>query len=210
VDVGAESTRPGATTLSQKDELSRLDPVILSLLKRYPGLISLDSYNPDTIEHYANISPSFIANDVTGFNNPRMIEVVAKYNLRCILSHFPKKHRQDIQAAHNDPNKISSVNQVLDELLSRQAEMIAAGIPKDHIILDPGIGFGKTPELNRKLIEFASLTPGQDVMIGYSKKKFLGEDRFDIDTNLKAGLLAIKSGARYLRVHDVAGHSIIL
>lgn len=210
VDVGAESTRPGATKISHEEELKRLDPVIIALLKKYPGLISLDSYNPDTIEHYAEISPTFIANDVTGFNNPRMLEVVAKYNLRCILSHFPKKQYQDIQAAHNDPDKISSASQVLDELLSRQAEMIAAGIPKEHIILDPGIGFGKTPELNRELIEFASLVPGRDVMIGYSKKKFLGEDRFDIGTNLEAGLLAIKSGARYLRVHDVAGHNIIL
>ncbi|MDQ5886174.1 MAG: dihydropteroate synthase [Patescibacteria group bacterium] len=210
VDVGAESTRPGATAVSHEVELQRLDPVIIALLKKYPGLISLDSYNPDTIEHYAEISPTFIANDVTGFNNSRMMEVVARFNLRCVLSHFPKKHNQDIQAAHNDPDKISSASQVLDESLSRKAEMIAAGIPEENIILDPGIGFGKTPELNRELIEFASLVPGQDVMIGYSKKSFLGKDRFEIGTNLEAGLLAIKSGARYLRVHDVAGHSIIL
>ncbi len=210
VDVGAESTRPGATAVSSEVELQRLDPVIIALLERYPGLISLDSYNPDTIEHYAEISPTFIANDVTGFNNPRMIEIAAKFNLRCILSHFPKKHYQDIQAAHNDPDKISSPNQVLDEMLEREDEMITAGIPSHNIIRDPGIGFGKTTKLNRALIEFARYLPGRDVMIGYSKKRFLGEDRFDIGTNLEAGILAIKSGARYLRVHDVAGHSILL
>lgn len=210
VDVGAESTRPGATAVPQEVELQRLDPVITALLEHYPRLISLDSYNPDTIERYAEISPTFIANDVTGFNNPRMIEIAAKFNLRCILSHFPKKHTQDIQAAHNDPVKINSLEQVLDEILEREAEMVAAGIPAQNIICDPGIGFGKTTKLNRALIEFARYLPGHDVMIGYSKKKFLGEDRFDIGTNLEAGILAIKSGARYLRVHDVAGHSMLL
>ena len=88
--------------------------------------------------------------------------------------------------------------------------MIAQGIAKSDIILDPGIGFGKTPEVNWELLEFAAVVPDAEVMIGYSRKKFLGENRFDLDVNLAAGRIAIASGAKYLRVHDVAGHARLL
>lgn len=210
VDIGGESTRPGATLVSIQKEIQRLDPVITPLIKKYPHRISIDSYHPETIEHFAKISPTFTLNDVTGFNNPRMIKVAKKFNLRCILSHLPMEYGQDIQAAHASKHPMNTPQQVVDELLEREAEMINTGIDRSNIILDPGIGFGKTKSLNRQLLEFAGLVPDHEVMIGYSRKRFLGEDRYDIDTNLAAGIIAIRSGAKYLRVHDVAGHNILL
>ena len=80
----------------------------------------------------------------------------------------------------------------------------------EQIILDPGIGFGKTPEVNEELLEFAKHVPGHQVMIGYSRKRFLGESRMELEPNLAAGRKAIAAGADYLRVHDVAGHTALL
>ena len=99
---------------------------------------------------------------------------------------------------------------VVDDLLARAATLQAAGLGKDQIMLDPGIGFGKTPELNRQLLEFARYVPDYQVMIGYSRKRFLGEGRMELEPNLAAGRLAIAAGAAYLRVHDVAGHQQLL
>jgi dihydropteroate synthase len=90
--------------------------------------------------------------------------------------------------------------------LARAELLLAKGVPKANIILDPGIGFGKTPELNRQLLEFAAKVPDYRVMIGYSRKRFLGEQRMELEPNLRAGRIAIAAGAAYLRVHDVAGH----
>ena len=87
---------------------------------------------------------------------------------------------------------------------------MAGGLGEDKIILDPGIGFGKTPELNHWLLRFAAEVPGIEVMLGYSRKRFLGENRFDIEPNLEAGKIAIAAGAKYLRVHDVRSHAALL
>lgn len=80
------------------------------------------------------------------------------------------------------------------------------GLEENKIILDPGIGFGKTMELNRELLTFADDVPGYRVMIGYSRKRFLGDNRMDLGPNIEAARIAIDHGADYLRVHDVAGH----
>ena len=208
IDVGAESTRPNATVLTPSEEWQRLEKILPELLREFPSKISLDTYHPETVRKVSAIGP-VIVNDVTGFNNPEMMRVVTESGFRCIVSHFPEIHGQNIQAAHSG-ELVDSFDQVKDELLSKRQRMISMGIKADKIILDPGIGFGKTPELNRQLLEFASQVPGVDVMIGYSRKRFLGENRMDIEPNLEAGKIAIKSGAKYLRVHDVAAHKQII
>ncbi|HVS58389.1 MAG TPA: dihydropteroate synthase [Candidatus Saccharimonadales bacterium] len=206
IDVGAESTRPNATPLTPAEEWQRLENVLPTLLKKYPRKISLDTYHPETVERAAALGP-FIVNDVTGFAHPEMIAAAARHTLPCIISHLPNSAHGDAQAAHRG-SLLDDINQVRDELLARKKTLEQAGIT--DIILDPGIGFGKTPELNRQLLAFAREAPDERVMIGYSRKRFLGEQRMELEPNLAAGRIAAQAGARYLRVHDVAGHHSLL
>ena len=201
VDVGAESTRPNAATVSESEEWQRLEPVLTVLLAEFPGKISLDSYHPETIRRAFAIGP-VIVNDVTGMNNPAMIAVVASLKPRVIISHLPGR---DIQKAHADA-PTATIQEVKNDLLAKAQLLQTKGLSKEQIILDPGIGFGKTMGLNRQLLRFAEQVPNFEVMIGYSRKRFLGENRMELEPNLEAGKVAIKSGAKYLRVHDVAGH----
>ncbi|HSX07364.1 MAG TPA: dihydropteroate synthase [Candidatus Saccharimonadales bacterium] len=207
VDVGAESTNPRSRALTPAQEWQRLEPVLAELLPAFTDKISLDSYHPETVERAVKkFGPHFIVNDVTGMNNPAMREVVAEYHLKCIASHLPARFGTDIAAAHHAAT-LDDEQIVLRELLERRAQLMALGVPQTDIILDPGIGFGKTPELNRKLLGFAKLVPDSQVMIGYSRKRFLGEERFQTAPNLAAADVAIQNGAAYLRVHDVAAHA---
>ncbi len=201
VDIGAESTRPGATPLSPDEEWQRLGPVLVPLMAKYPGKLSLDTYHPETAEK-ALARGEIIINDVTGMNNPAMVEVVAKHKTGCIISHLPGA---DPQAAHQG-ELVDDVQVIVGDLLAKAELLQKRGLPKNRIILDPGIGFGKTPELNEKLLKFARYVPDYPVMIGYSRKRFLGDKRMELETNLKAGKIAIAAGAAYLRVHDIAGH----
>lgn len=210
VDVGAESTRPNATPLSADDEWARLEPVLPTLLRLYPGQISLDSYHPETIRLAFTIGP-IVVNDVTGMRNPAMIDAVVELQARCIISHLPQhpNTKGTVQAAHSQ-EQLSDIEVVKSDLLAKEAELVDRGLPAEKIILDPGIGFGKTPKLNRQLLAFADRVLGKSVMIGYSHKRFLGDNRMELAPNLLAGQVAAASGAQFLRVHDVAGHRVIL
>lgn len=222
VDVGAESTNPKKSEppLTSQQELARLLPVLRELIQAHPGQISIDSYHPETIAALAEeFGPNFIANDVTGMNNPAMREVVAQYGLRCVISHLPAKFGTDIQAAHHD-EKLSEITIVKEELLARRQELIKLGLAAEKIILDPGIGFGKTMQLNWELLKFPELVPGIPVMIGYSRKRFLATDpktgellhginRYSKEVNLGAAEIAVAAGAHYLRVHEIVVYKLI-
>jgi dihydropteroate synthase len=201
VDVGAESTRPNAVSLTADEEWQRLAPILSTLIPIYPNKISLDSYHPENIKRAFDIGP-IIVNDVTGMNNPDMVRIVSELKPTVIISHLPTT---DIQAAHRLV-PIHSVEQVKEGLLARAQLLEDKGLKRDQIILDPGIGFGKTMELNRELLNFAEQIPEFKVMIGYSRKRFLGDNRMELEPNLGAGRIAVDSGAAYLRVHDVAAH----
>jgi dihydropteroate synthase len=135
-----------------------------------------------------------------------MAEVISRHQATCIIGHLPGN---DIQAAHAG-KLVDDINQVTRELLRKAARLERAGLRTDQIILDPGIGFGKTPDINQKLLRFAEEVPTYKVMIGYSRKRFLGENRLELEPNLRAGQIAAAAGAAYLRVHDVAGHRQLL
>lgn len=205
VDVGAESTRPNATPITDDEEWRRLEPVLKVLIAQHPGKVSLDTHHPKTVERAFAIGP-VIVNDVTGMNNPAMVRIVTKFKSATIISHLPK---MDIQKAHR-LSPVSTVEEVTHDLLAKAQILESGGLKHKQITLDPGIGFGKTMELNKKLLEFAKAVPDYAVMIGYSRKRFLGENRMDLGPNLEAGKIAITSGATYLRVHDVAGHVHLL
>lgn len=205
LDIGAESTRPGAAPLTADQEWQRLEPVLKELMKRFPNKLSVDTYHPETATRALGLG-DIIINDVTGMNDPAMVGIVVAHQAGCIISHLPGS---DIQAAHRG-ELVDEVDTVRTDLLAKAAELESRGLKRERIILDPGIGFGKTPRLNRELLEFAKQVPDYKVMIGYSRKRFLGEQRMELAPNLEAGRLAVAAGAAYLRVHDVAGHRQLL
>jgi dihydropteroate synthase len=205
VDIGAESTRPGATPITPEEEWRRLHYVLEWFSTLYPNKLSLDTYHPETVRQALHLR-RFIINDVTGLSQPDMADVLVEHQTRCIIGHLSGT---DIQAVHK-AKPIDSLQQVIDELLNTAATLEAKGLHRSKIILDPGIGFGKTEDLNWQLLEFASYVRDYRVMIGYSRKRFLGDKRMELETNLAAGRVAIAAGAAYLRVHDVAGHRQLL
>jgi dihydropteroate synthase len=202
VDVGAESTRPNATPLTPQAEWQRLEPVLRPLLAN----ISLDSHHPEIFDAAFQIGP-VIMNDVTGLNDPKMVQSVIKHQppsvIICYLPNVTIQEAHRLQSVH-------TVQEIKDGLLAKARLLESKGTPHSHIILDPGIGFGKTMELNWKLLTFADEVPDYEVMIGYSRKRFLGEHRMALEPNLQAGETAIRHGAAFLRVHDVAGHGQLI
>ena len=198
VDVGGESTRPGARELWGWQEWGRIKKFFAAVKKSDLDItrFSLDTRQPYVAKKFLKLGGRMI-NNVSGFQDPKMIKLVAEYDAWAIVNHFPGK---TIAEVHEQ--KISSINQVKTNLLQKKSELVTAGVNSEKIILDPGIGFGKTMELNQELLTFAALVPAEKVMIGHSKKRFLGEDRKEKAPNVTAGETAITSGAWCLRVHD--------
>ncbi len=207
VDIGAESTNPWSSPLTAEQEWQRLELILPELMKHFPGKMSLDTYHPETAKQALEMGP-IIINDVTMFRNPALIQIVVRYQARCIVAHLSPASLT-IADAHKNP-RTTTLKQVKDELLAKRDELIAKGLPAEKIILDPGIGFGKTMELNRQLLKFPKEVPGIEVLIGHSRKRFLGEHRMEIGPNVEAAKIAIAAGAHYLRVHDVKAHKGLL
>ncbi len=201
LDVGGESTRPGAETILPSEEWKRVESVLKVLLEKYPKRISLDTRNPETAQRFLEIGGT-ILNDVSGFQDPKMRELAAQYQPLCIINHFPGRSIEEVHT-----HQIDSVQRIKEDLLKRREALVSAGVLPSNIILDPGIGFGKTMACNARLLEFAREVPEEKVLIGHSRKRFLGENRFDPDVNQKAAEKAIQAGAAYLRVHEVNGSS---
>ena len=195
IDVGGESTRPGAEVITAEEEWGRVGGILETLVEKYPRQVSLDTRHTENAEKFFRLGGMFL-NSVTGFSDPVMCELAAQFCVMCVVNHFPGKTAEEVHE-----QEISSINQVRDELLMRKAFMIRSGILPERIILDPGIGFGKTMGLNHQLLCFAEMIE-DPVLIGHSRKRFLGEDRFQSRPNREAAELAIKAGAKYLRVHD--------
>lgn len=209
IDVGAESTNPKSEPLTADEEWHRLEPVLGILCKEFPDRISVDTYHPHTARRALELGAAYI-NDVTMFRDPAMVDLAAEYGgkAKYIVGHLSPA-ASSIAEAHKT-NPTTSIEQVKNELLAKRQEMIDRGVPAASIILDPDIGFGKSlandHALNWQLLEFAREVPGVPVMIGCSRKRFLGEDRMKPSTSVNAAKLAVTSGAQYLRVHDVKAH----
>lgn len=205
IDIGAESTRPGAHEITANEEWQRLRPVIGILREYYPACIfSIDTRHAQIARRAINSwSSDLIINDVTGVHDPAMAEVLAEHGSRDIVSHLPAASGGDIAKAHTVTE--TNLNRVIDELHTQIEVLVGQGIERGKIIADPGIGFGKHRDLNRELVTFAQYTD-YPVTIGYSRKRFLGERRLDPAYNAEIGKIAAASGAAYLRVHDVTAH----
>lgn len=203
IDIGAESTRPGATMLSAEDEWQRLVPV-LNGLKDLP--VSIDTRNPTTaqkaLQQYHNIK---FLNDVSGFENEQMVQLGAKYAINIIVMHSLTVPADKSIVLTSPP--IETLGKWIHQKFSQLA---SAGISPDKIIFDPGIGFGKTTEQSRELIENAaelakiSHKLGTKLLYGHSRKSFLGDntDERDLETAQICAHLQVM-GVDYARVHNV-------
>ena len=207
VDVGGESTRPGAKEISLDEELSRVIPVIESISKEIDALISIDTRKAHVAAAATRAGASII-NDVSGLkHDPDMAKVVARHGATVIVMHM-KGTPQDMQ---HDPRYGDLISEIITSL--RESIDIAkrAGVEEEKIIIDPGIGFGKTVahnlEILNRLGEFKVL--GHPICIGTSRKSFIGKvlNETDTDSRLSGTIatctIAIAKGANIIRVHDV-------
>ena len=216
LDIGGESTRPGSQPVTADEELSRVLPVVSALSKEFPGtILSVDTYKARVAEEVLKSGAHWI-NDVWGLRaDPVLAEVVAGYQAYIVLMHNRSKPGNVELSASLGGHYVGAhydnlITEVCAELLGTVDLARQAGIPDEHIILDPGIGFGKTIEQNLYLLnhldEICSL--GFPVLLGASRKSFIGytldlppEER--LEGSLAAGAVGIMRGASILRVHDV-------
>jgi dihydropteroate synthase len=208
IDVGGESTRPGSDPVSQEEEVRRVVPVIRAILADRPdAIISIDTYRAATAEA-ALEAGARIVNDVTALRrDPRMAALAADAGCPMILMHMLGEPK----TMQRDPRYDDVVREVRDFLAARAEQAIAAGVEPENIILDPGIGFGKTLEHNLALLRHLDslVELGFPVLFGASRKRFIGritgvEDaRGRVSGTVAANVLAYERGATFFRVHDV-------
>jgi dihydropteroate synthase len=205
LDIGGESSRPGADSVPADEELRRVLPVLDGL--RDVGVpVSVDTTKPEVMGAALERGAAMI-NDITAFASPGALEVVARSEAALCLMHMQGRPR----TMQTDPVYGDVVAEVRGFLAARAQACAAAGIARERIVLDPGFGFGKTVDHNLALLahlgEIAAL--GFPVLAGWSRKSSLGritgrpaEDR--LAASLAAALLCAQRGARMVRVHDVA------
>ncbi len=206
IDVGAESTRPGAEPISVAEELQRLLPVIRGLVGRIDVPISVDTYKAEVAEAALKAGAQMI-NDISGLRfDPDMKDVVAKYQVPVVLMHI-KGQPKDMQ---QNPYYDDVIGEIANYLTESIEIALSAGIPRDRIIIDPGIGFGKrlmdNYEILRRLRELSRLEC--PILVGPSRKSFIGKvlnlppDQ-RLEGTIAAVVVAIQNGAHIVRVHDV-------
>lgn len=206
IDIGGESTRPGALPVSLKDELERVLPILKKIAPRVKIPISMDTSKAAVASACLNEGASFI-NDVSALSDPEMITVVARADVPVILMH----RKGEPQTMQKNPFYEDVVSEVFEFLKERIDFCLCHSIKKEKIFVDPGIGFGKTTEHNLSLLQNLKTLQalGCPIVVGASRKNFLrnlfGEKPEEVLAgSLTAALLAVERGADILRVHDVA------
>jgi dihydropteroate synthase len=206
IDVGGESTRPGAAPVTASEEIRRVVPVIERLRARTEAVISVDTSKPEVMRAAAAAGAGLI-NDVRALGVPGALEAAAATGCAVCLMHM----QGEPGTMQRDPQYVDVVREVKDFLLQRARACRSAGLPEERIVLDPGFGFGKTLahnlELMRRLPELTAC--GLPVLVGMSRKSSIaaltgrsGGDR--LYGSLAFAVIAVLNGARILRVHDVA------
>ncbi|OGW37899.1 MAG: dihydropteroate synthase [Nitrospirae bacterium RBG_13_39_12] len=207
IDIGGESTRPGSEPITIEEELRRTIPVIEALAKGINVPISIDTYKSEVAKRALDAGASMV-NDISGLRfDPKMPEVVSQYNVPVIIMHIkgtPKDMQQN--TVYGD-----LISEILDYLGDSIRVALKSGVSEDKIIIDPGIGFGKTFEHNLEIIhdlrKFSSLE--KPILIGPSRKAFIGKILGEAATGERlegtaaAVAISIMNGANIIRVHDV-------
>lgn len=204
IDIGAESTRPGAELVDETTELQRLIPVIEGIKERFDCCISIDTNKLKVMKTVLDLGVNMI-NDVRGFVAEGAFEALAASNAAICIMHM-KGLPKSMQKQTNYTDVVSEVETFL---LNRAGQAIATGINKNRITIDPGFGFGKTPAQNMQLLQQTQrLAEHYPVLFGLSRKStlgvILGDDSADrMVASVTGALLAVQNGAKIVRVHDV-------
>lgn len=207
IDVGGESTRPGAKVVSVQEELDRVAPIVEAIYKNIDTIISVDTSTPAVMEAAAQWGAG-ILNDVRALRREGAIEMAAQLKLPVCLMHMLGEPQTMQQEPHYEGDV---VNVIRDYLSERLKTCVASGMNKSALLIDPGFGFGKTLQHNLRLLnrldEFKKL--GVPILVGMSRKSMIGQViNKPFDERLHAGLalttLAVLKGANIIRVHDVA------
>lgn len=208
VDVGGESTRPGAEPVSADEEIRRTLPIVEALSKALEVPISIDTRKSAVAEAALDAGAS-IVNDVTGLEDPELAALVAKRGAGLVIGHL----RGELRTMQQDVAFGDAVVEVSDELAALADQARAAGIPSERLAIDPGIGFGKNLEHNLALlarVDEIRDRVGLPVLVGPSRKSFLGQltglaaSERDLATHVACSV-GVFAGAAAVRVHDVAG-----
>ena len=207
IDIGGESTRPGADPVTAEEEINRITPVLRELRKKSDIIISIDTYKAD-VARIALEYGADIINDISGFHREdTIIDVAKEFNAGCIVMHM----RGTPVTMQNEIVYDNIIGELVDYFRQTVTKLLDAGIKKEFICLDPGIGFSKTTEQNLYLINNLSTFSrlGHPILIGPSRKSFIG-NVLNIDRPIDriwgtaaAVCCAIYRGANIIRVHDI-------
>jgi dihydropteroate synthase len=205
IDIGGESTRPGAAAVPLGEELRRVIPVVEALASELPVPISIDTNKPEVMRAGIEAGAGLI-NDIMALSEPGALEAVAASGAAVCLMHMQGRPR-DMQMA---PNYQDVVAEVRDFLMQRLEACVAAGIPRERIVLDPGFGFGKNLAHNRALLKSLEeiVALGLPVLVGLSRKSMIGAlldrpPKERVSGSIAAAVVAVVKGARIVRAHDV-------
>lgn len=206
IDVGGESTRPGAAKVGLQEEMDRVCPVVERLQRELDVVVSVDTSSPEVMTQVLGLGVGLI-NDVRSFSRDGALEAVVGSSVALCVMHM----QGEPGTMQNAPRYHSVVEEVLAYLEQQAARLIAAGVDRQQIVLDPGFGFGKTLEHNLQLLNGLSTfsAAGYPVLAGLSRKSMIGtildkpvDER--VAGSVAAALIAVQKGAAIVRVHDVA------
>ena len=206
IDIGGESSRPGADPISAEEEIKRISPLLSELVKNTKSTVSIDTYKSSTA-NYALNNGAFLVNDISGLSfDKEMVDIVIRHNAPVVIMHM----KGTPKTMQKNPNYDNVVDEICDFLTNQVNFAINKGVSSDKIIVDPGIGFGKTLNDNYKII--AKLNQicdlGYPVLVGPSRKSFIGATLDEpvekrLEGSITAAAMCYHSGAKILRVHDV-------
>ena len=205
LDIGGESTRPGSIRIDEKTEFERVIPVVKAIRKEFDVAISIDTYKPQIMQAALDEGADMI-NDVCALESEASIEIIKSFEAPVCLMHI-SGNLNDI--ANPKPNT-DVIADIIDFFQKKTTDLISQGLHSKQLIIDPGIGFGKTIEDNLKILKHldAFTELNYPVLIGTSRKKFIGQilDR-DIEQRLSGTMttqiMSYLSGCRIFRVHDI-------
>jgi len=204
VDIGGESTRPGSLPVSPEEEISRIIDVIRETAPSLSVPVSVDTMHPETAEAALDAGASII-NDVSGLRDDDMIKLVSSSGVPVVIMHMhgiPETMQQNTMTG----NVVVQISNFFDDII---AKALDSGMKKDNIILDPGIGFGKTYQQNVDIIDnLRKLGKGHPILTGTSMKSFLSHAYPGVsrqEASIMSAVLCVKNGANIVRVHDVKG-----
>jgi dihydropteroate synthase len=206
IDVGGESTRPGASPVSEIEELERVCPVVEAIASRFNTIISIDTSTPQVMREGVKLGAQMI-NDIRSLERKESLQVVADLNIPVCLMHM----QGSPQTMQLNPSYTDIVKQVKTFFINQLSRAEAAGIIRENLIIDPGFGFGKRLDHNLELLKSLDSFSAFNlpVLVGVSRKSMLGAvTGREVDESLAASLaaatIAVYNGAQIIRAHDVA------